>query len=184
MAWIRTVPEGQEGPELAPVYDGIRAVADSGRVAHVMQAQSLHPRALELHYGFYREVMFGPSPLSRAQREMIALAVSATNGCAYCAAHHAERLMAELHDEGLVRQLARDYREADLAARDRALLDYAVALTCEPDERTAEEIERLREYGFADEAVLHAAEVAAYYNMANRLALGLGVELEPGHPRW
>ncbi len=83
MAWIRSTPEGQEGPDLKPVYDYVRSVAASGRVANVLQVQSLHPRALELQYRYYRELMFGPSPLSRAQREMIAVAVSATNGCHY-----------------------------------------------------------------------------------------------------
>ncbi len=83
MSWIRSVPEGEEGSELKAVFDYIRSVATGGRVAEVMKIEGLHDRALELHYRLYRELMFGPSPLSRAQREMIAVAVSATNGCHY-----------------------------------------------------------------------------------------------------
>jgi alkylhydroperoxidase family enzyme len=83
MAWIRSVPEGDEAPQVKLAYDYIRSVSATGRVANVLQAQGLHPRALEWHYRLYRELMFGPSPLSRAQREMIAVAVSATNGCHY-----------------------------------------------------------------------------------------------------
>ena len=83
MTWIRSVPEGDEAPEVKPAYDMIRSVSTSGRVANVLRAVGLHPRVLEGHYRLYRELMFGPSPLSRAQREMIAVAVSATNGCHY-----------------------------------------------------------------------------------------------------
>src|SRR5262245_25129818 len=111
----------------------------------LLQAESLHPRALELHRQLEQELLAGPSPLARAQRLMIAVAVSATNGCAYAVAQHTEALRAELNDDALARQVAQDYREANIAAVDRALLDYAVALTCEPQERTVQEIERLRE---------------------------------------
>ncbi len=84
----------------------------------------------------------------------------------------------------MAHEVARDYREANISAQDRALLDYAVALTCEPQERTRQDVERLRDYGFSDEGILHATEVAAYFNWVNRLALGLGVELEADHPLW
>ena len=160
MAWIRTSPNDQAGSPL-------------------VQAESLHPRARDLHQELERELLGGPSPLSRAQRQMIAVAVSATNGCRYDVARHSEALRAELNDETLVRQVALDYREANIAAVDRALIDYAVALTCEPEERTIQDIERLREYGLGDEAILHVTELAAYLNFTNRVALGLGVENTP-----
>jgi uncharacterized peroxidase-related enzyme len=99
-------------------------------------------------------------------------------------AHHGEALRAEIGDEALARQVAKDYREADISALDRALLDYAVALTCEPEERTEQDVARLRDYGFEDEAIIHATEITAYFNMVNRIAEGSGVELEADHPRW
>jgi uncharacterized peroxidase-related enzyme len=128
--------------------------------------------------------MADPSPLTRAQAEMIAVVVSATNGCGYCVAHHGPRLAAALGDEALARAVAMDYREADLPARDRVLLDHAVAVTCEPAERTSEDVERVREYGFDDAAILKATEIAAYYALTNRLASALGVALEPGVEPW
>jgi uncharacterized peroxidase-related enzyme len=178
MAWIRSVPDGREPAEAKPVYDHIRSSSSSGRVSNLFQALGAHPPALDLTYRLYRELLFGASPLSRAQRELVAVVVSATNGCGYCVKHHTDKLAAEYGDAALARQAASDYREADLPAADRALADYAVALTCEPDERTAQDVERLRDYGFGDEAILHATLVAAYYNLVNRIASGLGVELE------
>jgi uncharacterized peroxidase-related enzyme len=98
--------------------------------------------------------------------------------------HHGPRLARALGSEPLARAVARDYREADLAARDRVLCDAAVALTCEPAERKAEDIERLREYGFDDDAILRATAIAAFYNMVNRMVSTLGVMPEPGLEAW
>jgi len=82
-------------------------------------------------------------------------------------------------DAGLSRALARDYREADLTAADRGMLDYAVKLTRQPAEVGEEDVDRLRALGFEDRAILDICQVAAYYNYVNRLADGAGVELEP-----
>ena len=58
------------------------------------------------------------------------------------------------------------------------MLDYALKLTREPGRVTSEDVERLRLHGFTDAAVLDICQVTAYYNYVNRLADGLGVELE------
>jgi uncharacterized peroxidase-related enzyme len=94
------------------------------------------------------------------------------------------RVAAALDDEPLARAVALDYREANLAARDRVLLDAAVALTCEPAERTRADIERLREYGFGDREILKATEITALYNLVNRVVSALGVPLEDGLSHW
>ena len=69
-----------------------------------------------------------------------------------------------------------------------ALLGYVTsneaALTCEPSERKLEDIERLREYGFDDAAILKATEITAYYNAINRVVCALGVSLEAGLEAW
>ncbi len=48
-----------------------------------MRIHGVHPRIMRQHYEFYRELMRGPGPLSRVQREMIAVVVSAANHCHY-----------------------------------------------------------------------------------------------------
>ena len=58
------------------------------------------------------------------------------------------------------------------------MLDYVVKLTLEPWTMEEGDVERLREVGFDDTAILDIAQVAAYYNYVNRMAQGLGVELE------
>ncbi len=61
------------------------------------------------------------------------------------------------------------------------MLDYAVKLTRDPGGMTAGDVDTLREAGFGDRAVLDICQVVSYYNYVNRLADGLGVELEE---RW
>jgi uncharacterized peroxidase-related enzyme len=76
------------------------------------------------------------------------------------------------------RALARDYRTAELSPADAAMLGYAVKLTRRPWSVGAEDADALRRVGFDDAAILDVCQVTAYYNYVNRLADGLGVELE------
>ena len=182
MSWTRAVsPESADAP---PIYARIRSGSSRGAVSSLWQALGLDPAGLEACYACYRSLMADPSPLTRAQAELLAVVVSATNGCGYCVAHHGPRLASALGDEALARAVARDYREANLRAQDRVLLDYAVALTCEPSERKQEDVARIREYGFDDRAIVRATQIAAYYNFINRVASALGVELEPALEPW
>ena len=184
MSWITSITPESAPPTLKPVYERIRARSSSQRVSRIWQAWGAHPEGLESAFNAYRSLMDEPAPLTTAQAEMIALVVSATNGCGYCVAHHGPKLAVALANEALARAVARDYRAADVPARDRVLFDYAVALSCEPAERTEEDVERLREYGFDDPAILQATEVAALFNLLNRLINGLGVTLEDGVEEW
>ena len=83
-----------------------------------------------------------------------------------------------MHDDSLVEQLTDDYRAADLSRADRAMLDYAAALTREPWAVRKADVERLQAAGFSDRAVLDVNLVTGYYAFVNRLAAGLGVPLE------
>src|SRR5580765_8290075 len=177
MTWIKSVPTAEAGAELAAAY------ASAASFSKLWQAWGADAPGLATLHAHYRALMGDPSPLAPKQAEMVALVVSATNGNGYCVTHHGLRLAA-LTGEPLARAVALDYREANLAARDRVLLDAAVALTCEPAERTNADIERLREYGFDDAAILKLTEITALYNLVNRVASALGVSLEDGMKPW
>lgn len=92
--------------------------------------------------------------------------------------HHGAGLRQLTKNEKLVEALTADYRRAEISSADRVMLDYAVKLTLEPASITANEIELLRQAGFSDAAILDICQVTAYYAFVNRLADGLGVELE------
>jgi alkylhydroperoxidase family enzyme len=72
MAYIDYVPEDE-----IPVGD---RVPDTDNIVRI---HGVHPGVMRLHYGLFTELMWEPSPLSRVQREMVAVVVSATNGCHY-----------------------------------------------------------------------------------------------------
>lgn len=78
--------------------------------------------------------------------------------------------------------MERDWRTAGLDERRIAMLVYAEKLTLAPASVTREDVDALRAAGFSDENVLHLCEVTAYYAYANRIADGLGIELEPWIP--
>jgi uncharacterized peroxidase-related enzyme len=81
-------------------------------------------------------------------------------------------------DEALVTALRTDYRQANLSPADRAMLDYTYKLTLTPWKMVEADVQRLREHGFSDRAILDINQITAYYAYVNRVADGLGVPLE------
>ncbi len=78
----------------------------------------------------------------------------------------------------LLSMLVSDYRQASLSRADRAMLDYAVKLTHTPATISQVDVDQLRTSGFDDRAVHDICAITAYYAFVNRIADGLGVEME------
>ncbi|MXX03397.1 MAG: peroxidase [Gemmatimonadetes bacterium] len=74
--------------------------------------------------------------------------------------------------------IKKDYRDADLDAADRAMLDYVRKLTLVPAATSESDIVALREAGFGDKAILEINQIAGFFAWCNRTVDGLGVELE------
>ena len=81
MAHLRLIEVDEATGELRRQYDA--ALARAGKVFNIVKAMSLRPRVLERSMDLYREIMFGPSALSRTDRELLATVVSCINGCHY-----------------------------------------------------------------------------------------------------
>ena len=81
MTWIRTIGDDEADGLLASLYNAARSRA--GRVFGIVRSMSLNPSLLRDSMRFYRTVMFEASPLSRAQRELLAVVVSRANACHY-----------------------------------------------------------------------------------------------------
>ena len=81
MAWIRTIEEDDAAGELQELYAQTGRPGDT--VDNILKIHSLHPAGMRAHFGLYRAVMQGTDGLPRVEREMIALTVSAVNGCHY-----------------------------------------------------------------------------------------------------
>ena len=175
MAYIETISEADATGELARWYQ--RAGNPDGTVDNVMRIHSLNVETLRTHFEMYTATMHRPSPLSRAEREMVAVAISRLNGCDYCLAHHRaglERLLPKR--PGLAEALAGG-ETGDLGPREAALVAFATALTVAPGRMSEADVAELRTGGLDDRAILDLAQVVGYFNYVNRIVTGLGVEL-------
>lgn len=177
MPWIRTVDEDKATGELKTLYAEIRE--KRGKLSNILRVHSLNPRALKAHLDLYLSILFDASGLTRAEREAIAVVVSAANGCAYCVCHHAEALRHYWTDENKVERLAADFRTVELSARERTVLAYAEKLTKRPEAMEEDDVLALRAVGLSDTDILSIDLIASYFNFVNRVALGLGVASTP-----
>ena len=176
MAFVQMIPEDQAQGELKELYNAYRA--PWGGVDHILKIHSLLPHTLPTHYGLYKSIMFARGPLTRRQREMIALVVSKTNHCSYCVHHHGDALLRVCKDHQLADAIKSDYKRARISPEELAMLQFAEQLTVDPSRDFSLVIRRLSKNGFTNEAILHITLVASYFNFVNRIATGLGVELE------
>ena len=141
-----------------------------GFVPNVLRAWLLRPDKLRNFSRSYDELMLAPSGLSKLEREMIAVVVSAANRCYYCLVAHGAAVRKLSGDPQLGEMLVMNYRVAELPERQRAMLDFALLLTEAPSEVTAEDRQGLRDEGFTDEDIFDIAETAAFFNYTNRVA--------------
>ena len=176
-AWV-AMPGADDLPE--QVEETIRPISEKiGFVPNVARLLAITPEHFVGWWSYFDELMRGPSGLSKTQREMIAVVISAEGRCPYCTQAHAAALRLRTKDPVFVDQLLSNYRLAELEAPDRAMLDFAVELTQAPDRSSASNLEELRKVGFSDEDILHIVELTAIFNYNVRLATGLGLIPNP-----
>ncbi|NNK79649.1 MAG: peroxidase-related enzyme [Litoreibacter sp.] len=141
-----------------------------GLIPNVLQAYAFDQSKLDAFSALYNDVMLADSGLSKLEREMIAVAVSSVNRCFYCLVAHGAAVRELSGDPALGEALVLNYRVADLDARQRAMLDFAVAMT-EASYRIDEaDREKLRQVGFSERDIWDIAAVAGFFNMTNRIA--------------
>ncbi len=104
MSWIDEVEVGDADGKLGAMYAEL--IEKRGKISNILKVHSLNPDAMGNHLDLYMTTMFCKSGLSRAEREGIAVVVSANNDCAYCVNHHVEALRRYIKDEETVEMLA------------------------------------------------------------------------------
>ncbi|WP_099867026.1 peroxidase-related enzyme [Pararhizobium haloflavum] len=141
-----------------------------GMIPNVLKAYAFDERKLRAFSDFYNDLMLGDSGLSKLEREMIAVAVSAVNHCYYCLTAHGAAVRGLSGDPAFGEEMAMNYRAAVLTEKQKAMLDFAVKLTEAPDRIEEADRQDLREHGFTDRDIWDIAAVAAFFNMSNRMA--------------
>ncbi len=169
---------------MAPLDPATQAYFDKcvekiGYVPNVLLAYAFDMPKLNAFAAMYNDLMLAPSGLSKLEREMVAVAVSAVNRCYYCLTAHGAAVRSLSGNPELGEQIVMNYRAARLDPRQRALLDFAVKLTETP--HAVEETDRaaLRAVGFSDRDIWDAAAVTAFFNMSNRVATATDMRPNP-----
>jgi uncharacterized peroxidase-related enzyme len=155
-------------PEMAAYF--AKCEEKLGFVPNVLKAYAFDMAKLSAFVAMYNDLMLAPSGLSKLEREMIAVAVSAHNRCYYCLVAHGAAVRQLSGDPPLGELMAMNYRAARLSKRHRAMLDFAVELTAEPWLVEEDDRERVRRAGFSDRDIWDIAAVAGFFNMTNRVA--------------
>jgi uncharacterized peroxidase-related enzyme len=168
-------PSGELSEDTKAYFDKCREKL--GLVPNVLLAYAFDEKKLRAFTDMYNDLMLGESGLSKLEREMIAVAVSAVNHCYYCLTAHGAAVRQLSGDPAFGEMMAMNYRAAALSPRQRAMLDFAVKLTETPDKMEEADRAALRQAGFSDRDIWDIASTAAFFNMSNRVAAA--VDMRP-----
>ena len=163
-------------PAEAELPEGLRKLFAKARerlgfVPNVFRVYAFRPERLSAWFSHYRQLHEPTENLSAADREMIAVVVSAANGCLYCLVAHGAALREELGDPVLGERISYDWRRAGLDPRRTAICDYVEKLTRAPRGVDHHDLQRLLDAGLSAHEAWDVIEIAAMYNFTNRLAM-------------
>ena len=181
MSWINKIlPEESEG-DLKNFYEGLHLPGNS--ISNFITAQSLRPESIGATLNFEKSIVYSHKnkfPLWFI--EAMGMYISYLNGCEYFIEHH-DRHLKELIPlktkvEKIRSALAEDAPEEVFDVWEQALMSYAKTLTLTPAAVTKDKIEELRICGLEDDEILEATQIISYFNYKNRIACGLGINIE------
>ncbi|WP_209428340.1 peroxidase-related enzyme [Pararhodobacter sp. SW119] len=139
-------------------------------------------QALSARTPLFNGIMYDKGGLSRAERELGAVAASFVNRCIYCAAVHASRYNQITGDETVMQKIFFDGPAADIDPRARSILRFGVKLSQCPPEIGAEDIAELHEARLDVQDILDLTLSTALFGWANRLMHTLGEPIDNRSP--
>ena len=168
-------------PELEALPDDIKAqvveVAEkAGFVPNVFLGMAHRPDEFRAFFAYYDAVMEREGNLSKAEKEMIVVATSATNECLYCVVSHGAFLRIYSKNPLLGDQLAINYRKAPITDRQRAMLDFATKVAQRSQDVTDDDFATLHAHGFDDEDIWDIGAITALFALSNRMANVTGMQ--------
>ena len=163
------VPALEEMPE--DVRERLLAVRQkSGFIPNVFLVLAHRPDEFRAFFAYHDALMDKPGNLTKAEREMIVIATSNANQCQYCVVAHGAILRIRAKNPLIADQVAINYRKADITARQRAMLDFAMKVAFEAYGVEEEDFATLAQHGFSDEDAWDIAAIASFFAMSNRMA--------------
>jgi len=163
--------------EVAELFD--KCQEKLGLVPNVLVAYAHNPAKLRAFSQIYNTLMLGPSGLSKLEREMIAVAVSALNRCWYCLVAHGAAVRVLSGRPELGEALVMNHHQAEITPRQRAMIEFARKLTTDSANIGEADRAALRSHGFPEADIWDIADTAAFFNMSNRVASAVGMAPNP-----
>ncbi|HKT62209.1 MAG TPA: peroxidase-related enzyme [Burkholderia sp.] len=162
-------------PALDDLPDDIReriaAVQEkSGFIPNVFLTLAHRPDEFRAFMAYHDALMDKPGNLTKADREMIVVATSSVNQCQYCVIAHGAILRIRAKDPLIADQVATNYRKADITARQKAMLDFAMKVSQTAHQVGEADFDTLKSHGFTEEDVWDIAAISAFFGMSNRIA--------------
>ncbi|MBN3744199.1 peroxidase-related enzyme [Burkholderia sp. Se-20373] len=163
------VPALEDLPE--DIRERIAAVQEkSGFIPNVFLTLAHRPDEFRAFMAYHDALMDKPGNLSKAEREMIVVATSAVNQCQYCVIAHGAILRIRAKDPLIADQVAANYRKADITARQKAMLDFAMKVSQAAHLVGETDFDTLKSHGFIEEDVWDIMAISAFFGMSNRIA--------------
>jgi len=147
---------------------------------HLGDVLGAFPEAVRPLLAYHDALLRGDSPLSVAQRELIATYVSALNACQFCIGAHRIYARAFGIDDGLIDALIEDAATAPVEAELKPVLAYVKKLNDLPAQLTSADAEAVYDAGWSERALYDAVQVCGLFNMMNRIVEGTGVAFDYG----
>ena len=168
----------EKNDEVINASDYLKIVKEKiGFVPNVLNAFSKFPKQFEGFTKLYNSLMLGESGLSKLEREMIAVTVSAENQCFYCLVAHGAAVRELSEDPQLGERLASNFESANLSKKHKAMLRFVRTLTKNPSTINENDRQTLTNEGFNDRDIWDISLIVGFFNMTNRLAIAS--EMEP-----
>ncbi|KWF33479.1 peroxidase-related enzyme [Burkholderia pseudomultivorans] len=163
------VPTLDELPD--DIRERIAAVQEkSGFIPNVFLTLAHRPDEFRAFMAYHDALMDKPGNLSKAEREMIVVATSSANQCQYCVIAHGAILRVRAKNPLIADQVASNYRKADITARQKAMLDFAMKVSQAAQQVGEADFDTLKSHGFTEEDVWDIAAISAFFGMSNRIA--------------
>jgi uncharacterized peroxidase-related enzyme len=142
----------------------------SGFVPNVFLTLAHRPDEFRAFFAYHDALMLKPSGLTKGEREMIVVATSGANNCVYCVVAHGAILRIYEKNPLIAEQVATNYRKADIPARQKAMLAFAMKVATASGTLEDADFEALRPHGFSDEDIWDIGAIAAFFALSNRMA--------------
>jgi uncharacterized peroxidase-related enzyme len=176
---VTTIPIVEEQTatgDVAEAYADYRVRFGRDQVPGILKCFATHPPLLEQMIALASTLLFTESHLSRKVKEMIATYISALNSCPYCLDSHASFLRTQGGSDELLQALSNANLEVPtLSLKERRMLDFVGKVTIESHKISPDDIDLMKDVGWAQQEIAEAVHITALFACFNRVANAFGL---------